>query len=211
VDLFFGIATADRLGFVRDLLAGEPPVPLMKPNMQLMSLPRLLLPLVKAALRLSGQARLHRMLSCGAPAKSADGLLRLLYQRAVFEGSFLRGMAARRFDAVLCPALPIAAPPHGTVNDMADFWGSALLFNVLGFPAGVAPVTRVRAAEQSDRAPSRDKAVDALRRAEQGSAGLPVAVQIAAPPWREDTVLALLMALERECAAGAEYPGAPPL
>jgi len=211
VDLFFGIATADKLGFVRDLLAGEPPVPLMKPNMDLIGLPRALVPLVKAALRSSGQLRLHRMLSHGAPAKSADGLLRLLHQRAVLEADVLRRMAARRFDALLCPALPIAAPPHGTVNDMGDFWGSMLAFNVLGFPAGVAPVSRVRAGEESDRAPSRDKAVEALRRAEQGSAGLPVSVQVAAAPWREDIVLALLMALERECAGGSECPRAPPL
>ena len=209
VDLFFGIACADGMGFMRDILGGEPPVPLLKPNAQLASMPALMVPVVAALLKLAGQDRVRNTLMHALPAKSADGLMRLLYQRLVYEGRFLGAMAAGGYGAVLCPALPIAAPPHGSVKDMADFWGSVLLFNTLGIPAGVAPVTRVRAGEESDRAGSRDKAVQALVAAEQGSVGLPVAVQIAAPPWREDVVLALLMALQRECATAPDYPVEP--
>jgi fatty acid amide hydrolase len=71
------------------------------------------------------------------------------------------------------------------------------LFNVLGWPAGVVPVTHVRADEESDRPPSRDKMDLAARETERGSAGLPMGVQVAARPWREDLVLAAMSALER--------------
>ncbi|MEZ5739916.1 MAG: amidase family protein [Burkholderiaceae bacterium] len=212
VDLFFGILGAERLSFLRDLLGNESPVPLVRLSRQLTSIPAPLLSMAAALLRLTGQERMHHVVSkLAAPTKSADGLMRLLYRRFDYETRFVDAMARGRYDALLCPALPIAAPPHGTVNDMADFWGSALLFNSLGLPAGVAPVTRVRAGEQGRRAVGRDKAVRAVAAAEQGSAGLPVAVQVAAPPWREDIVLALLMALERGCASAPDFPSEPPL
>jgi fatty acid amide hydrolase len=210
VDLFFALVGADGFGFVRDMLGGEPPVPLMKPNQQLTSMPALAVPVVAQLLKLGGQDRMRNMLAHAAPMKSADGLMRLLYRRIEAELGCQAALEAGRFDAILCPALPIAAPPHGTVNDMGDFWGSALMFNVLGWPAGVAPITRVRPGEESDRPASRDKAVQAVRAAEQGSAGLPVAVQLAAPPWREDRVLALMGALERACATRPDFPRTPP-
>ena len=211
VDLFFQIVGADGFGFLRDILGDEAPVPLLRPQQRLTAMPGWLVPVASALLGATGQRRVQRLLRLAAPAKSADALMRLLHRRLLAEQQFIGAMAAGRFDAVLCPALPITAPLHGSVNDMADFWGSALLFNVLGLPAGVAPITRVQPGEESDRPPSRDRAEQALARAEQGSAGLPVAVQVAAAPWREDIVLALLMALERDSAARPDYPGRPPL
>jgi len=67
---------------------------------------------------------------------------------------------------------------------------------VLGWPAGVVPVTRVRAGEESDRPASSDKMDRAASETERGSAGLPIGVQIAARPWREDIVLATAKAIE---------------
>ena len=53
----------------------------------------------------------------------------------------------------------------------------ASLWNLLGYPAGVVPVTTVAAAE------------------DQGAAGLPVGVQVAARERREDVVLGLMRAI----------------
>ena len=44
--------------------------------------------------------------------------------------------------------------------------GYTLLHNVLGWPAGVVPVTRVRADEESDRPPSSDLVEKVARRSE---------------------------------------------
>ena len=71
--------------------------------------------------------------------------------------------------------------------------------------------SRARQATGRPAATVRSKPWPAPSRAGQGSAGLPVAVQVAAAPWREDIVLALLMALERDSAARPDYPGRPPL
>ncbi len=138
-------------------------------------------------------------------AESADDLMRLLHHRLHLEISFRDAMDTASLDAILCPAAPIVAPAHGGTVDMADFWGASLMFNALGWPAGVAPVTRVAETEQVVVGKSRDKAVQAVRDSARGSAVLPVAVQIAAPPWREDVVLSDL----RICAGsrGCLCPG----
>jgi len=74
----------------------------------------------------------------------------------------------------------------------------AILYNLLGFPAGVAPVTRVQQGEETARGVGKDRIEEAARAVEMNSAGLPVGVQVAARPWREDIVLALLVALEEQ-------------
>jgi fatty acid amide hydrolase len=75
----------------------------------------------------------------------------------------------------------------------------------------VAAATRVRAGEESDRAPSRDLVERAARIVETGSAGLPVGVQVVARHWREDVVLAVMGALEEHFRKQPEYPGRPPI
>jgi fatty acid amide hydrolase len=50
--------------------------------------------------------------------------------------------------------------------------------------------------EEHDRPPSRDLVERTAREVEEGSAGLPVGVQVVARHWREDRVLAVMAALE---------------
>jgi fatty acid amide hydrolase len=78
-------------------------------------------------------------------------------------------------------------------------------------PAGVVAATRVRPGEESDRPASRDPAQRAARAAEEGSAGLPVGVQVVARHWREDVGLALMAALEEHFRRQPDYPAWPPL
>lgn len=86
------------------------------------------------------------------------------------------------------------------------------LYNVLGWPACSVPITGVRPGEESDRPASRDKMDRAASATERGSAGLPIGVQIAARPWREDIVLAVAQAIEAAseldggaCGDGSRY------
>jgi amidase len=80
---------------------------------------------------------------------------------------------ARRFDVLLCPAYAHAGLRHGESVLDANFRGfrHTMAFNVAGWPAAVV-------------------------RAGTSQAGLPIAVQIAAAPWREDLVLAVARYLE---------------
>ncbi len=74
------------------------------------------------------------------------------------------------FDALLCPASPRPAARHGDTH-IHDF-GFALPFSLTGWPAAV-----VRAGRDPE--------------------GLPIGVQIAAAPWRDEVALAAATCIER--------------
>lgn len=110
------------------------------------------------------------------------------------------------FDLILCPAMSLPAWKHGAARDLTLGGAYAILYNLLGYPAGVVPVTRVRADEESDRAASSDMVQRAARQTEQGSAGLPIGVQVVARPWREHVALAAMQEIER---VASNQPGFP--
>lgn len=83
---------------------------------------------------------------------------------------FRAGMHAfmRDYDAILSPVCATAALPHGASIEERHFRGFSytMTYNVLGWPAVSVPCGR-------------------------SSSGLPIGVQIAGKPWREDLVLAI--------------------
>ncbi len=99
-------------------------------------------------------------------------------------------------DVVLMPPQAMPALRHGGFRDLT--WSSTTTFfaNLTGLPAGVVPVTTVRPGEETDRRPGVDLVARLARSHETGSAGLPVGVQVVAPWWREDLVLAAMAAIE---------------
>ena len=150
------------------------------------------LTLFDAAFRADGGSALVRMLdgtaahprvaaaiADAASGDSADprGGAGLEPHIARYRRTFARALDAQALDGVLCPAYPVPAVPHGTSGDVIRGQSYTSLWNLLGYPAGVVAVTTVAAAE------------------DQGSAGLPVGVQVAAREWREDVVLGLMRAI----------------
>jgi amidase len=79
----------------------------------------------------------------------------------------------QNYDAVLSPVCANPAIPHGTSADDATFRGFSytMTYNVTGWPAAV-----VRCGETPE--------------------GLPIDLQVAARPWREDAALAVALRLE---------------
>jgi amidase len=78
----------------------------------------------------------------------------------------------RDYDAILSPVSATPALPHGTSIDDRNFRGFSytMTYNLTGWPAGVV-------------------------RLGTSSSGLPIGVQVAAHPWREDVVLSILCKL----------------
>lgn len=135
-----------------------------------------------------------------------DAYWQLIDARNHYRREFLAALDSERIDAIVCPPYPLPAVPHGASARLGPANGHTLLFNLLGMPAGVVPVTRVRAGEESRRVPGRDAMERVAREIEEGSAGLPVGVQVAARPWREDVVLAVMKAIE-DAAGGTGQSG----
>jgi amidase len=87
------------------------------------------------------------------------------------------------FDAILSPVYPQAALPHGRSIEERTFQGFSytMTHNLTGWPAAVV-------------------------RCGQTAAGLPIGVQIAARPWREDVALRIAAQLESACGGWQPSP-----
>lgn len=77
----------------------------------------------------------------------------------------------QRYDFIICPPQAFPALKNGTLSQNFRGTSYTMSFNLTGWPAGV-----VRAGTSAD--------------------GLPIGVQIVAPPWREDIVLAIMQQIE---------------
>jgi len=110
---------------------------------------------------------------------------------------FTEALERDGIDVIICPACALPAYTHGASNDLGVAGGYAVLYNLLGYPAGVVPVDRVRKGEEVGRRPSRDRVEKTALMVEQGSAGLPVGLQVVARPWREHEALAVMRVIEQ--------------
>src|SRR5262249_14533183 len=119
---------------------------------------------------------------------------------------------ARRFDAIVCPPYALPAIRHGATYYLLTPAGSYnMLYNLLGMPSGVVPVTRVRPGEETDRPLSRDAVDKAALASERGSAGLPRGFQGGAVHWGEDMARAVMAALEDAFRVRPDFPTRPPM
>jgi fatty acid amide hydrolase len=201
--LFFGILAGDRFDGGRRVLGNSPRDPRIKLLEDSLNKPRALVNLALIATRRERTRRIVRHLGPYDTASYWRRVEQLLDYRE-------RALAALAdLDVVVSPAAGLPALRHGASSDVSDMGIYTALYNVLGWPAGVVPWTRVRAGEESDRPASKDPCFIAARETERGAAGLPIGVQVAARPWRDHVVLAVMEALEAAAIAGADRPVTP--
>jgi fatty acid amide hydrolase len=159
------------------------------------------------AARLAGQHRLARFLEAVGDRSVAD-YWKLVARLRKVRTDIAASMAAEKLDVLLCPAHATPALPHGTSKDFVLSGSPSMLWNLAPFPAGIVPVTRVRATETA-RPAGGDLMEKKAAEVDARSAGLPVGVQVVGRPWEEETVIAAMIAVEDEAAKGAEFPRTP--
>ena len=86
------------------------------------------------------------------------------------------------YDALLCPVCSFAGMEHGSTYDRLSSFSYTMTFNLTGWPAAV------------------------VRAGTTGKA-LPIGVQIAARPWREDVALAIAQVLQEVLGGWQRPPG----
>jgi fatty acid amide hydrolase len=201
---------ADGLQWERRHLKGNPVDARIKMAMRIARVPSALhRPIASLLGSVGGQKRLADGFRW-SKKRSARGYWRLLEERTDWRNRFLAAMDEKQLDAIVCPPHAVPAMRHGATKLLYDTPSYLMRFNVLGMPAGSVAATRVRADEETDRPHTRDVVDREATRTEEGSAGLPVGVQVAARHWREDVVLAVMAALEQEFSKRPDYPARPP-
>ncbi len=208
VELFFGLVSADGGADGARLIGSSPRDWRINRLLRLGGMPAPLRAALRGVLRLGGQRRTADLVAA-IGRRTADGYWRLSAERAAYAERFFARWQAARLDALLCPPHALPALLHGSTEHLATAGSYCYWANVLGVPAGVVPVTRVRPDEQHERGGGRDAVDRAAAAVDAGSVGLPVGVQVAGRPWREDVVLAVMAALESEFRSRSDFPRTP--
>lgn len=213
VDIYYGVLSSDGGATLGGVLRDSQKDPRIAQLLTLASAPAPMLASVRGLLRATGQRRTLEVARNFGQRRTAD-YWRLVEAQMAYQQRFLDALDrddGGPFDVIICPACAVPAIPHGSSKNLMTAGGYEILYNLLGYPAGVTPVTRVHAGEESPRKRSRDRVEMAARAAESGSAGLPVGVQVVARPWREHVALAAMRAIEEDARKRDDFPTSPPL
>jgi fatty acid amide hydrolase len=162
-------------------------------------------------LKLTGQRNFARLVKNYGFSDAAH-YWKLVDEQAEYQRLFMEALDTAEggpIDVLLGPAAALPALPHGESRNLATGGAYSVLYNVLGYPAGVVPITRVGHDEEVGRKRSGDRMERAAYKTETGSAGLPIGVQVIARPWREHVAFAVMLAIEAAVRNRPDFPRTP--
>lgn len=195
-EIFYRIMTFDGVSNFHKLLDGEKPVKQLKDMMMLASAPNWKRNAVKNLAHLFGQPSLARLLSYFG-GRGEEFLQTWAKERVNYQRELESAMEKANIYAILSPMAALPAFLQNTVDKVGLGGNYSLLHNVSGFPAGVARVGKVKENEAVARKTSLDLIERTAAKTEVLTAGLPLSVQIAAKPWREDIIFSLIEQLHQ--------------
>ncbi|KAL5004149.1 hypothetical protein ScPMuIL_017605 [Solemya velum] len=125
---------------------------------------------------------------------------KLNVQFAKYKEEFFNAWRGANLDVLIYPAFAYPAFPKGMLDEIIGGISYAAVWNVVDYPAGILPVTKVTADDVQKTMSMEEKGVyeKFLKKATVGSEGLPVAVQCVGLPYDEELVLQLMKEIERE-------------
>lgn len=209
--LFGRILLGDGAVGMRRSLKGSAKAPQVKQLLLSASIPGLLHAPLRGLLRSLGQQTMASNLEAAGPVRAIDywdNLEAQIDYRQQFAAA-LDNAAGGPFDLILAPPSSLPAFTHGASRDLLTAGAYASLYNLLGYPAGVVPFTRIGADEETARNPGRDLVLRLAQKVEADSVGLPVGVQVIARPWQEHIALAAMAALEMAAQQQPDFPKTP--
>ncbi|MGK0391363.1 MAG: fatty acid amide hydrolase [Maribacter sp.] len=189
------INSIDGAKFFLENLQKDKAAPQIKALVGLMRLPAFFIQFLGKILILLGQKSAGRMgTHFGLKRKDIDKVNK---EHQAYIHAYQQMMAEEKIDIIICPANSMPAYLHGNSKYLGSAGTYTLTHNVTGFPAGVVPVSKVKKEDIIPRKRTLEIANNIARKIELKSEGLPVVVQVAALPWREDLVLAMMDWIEK--------------
>jgi fatty acid amide hydrolase len=207
IDSYLGALSADGGKVMSAALEGGAIDDVLVPLVRLAKVPAKMRHGVARGASLLRERRLARMLDAMGE-KTVEELWRLTDRVRTYRSTLLDAMEKAEIDVLLCPAFATPALPHGMSKNFTLAACYPMLFNAVQFPAGVVPVSRVRA-DEVVRGGAKDSVEKHAAKVDAKSAGLPVGVQVAARPWQDHVVLGVMRAIEAEASKGSDFPKTP--
>ncbi|KAM4722931.1 vitamin D3 hydroxylase-associated protein-like [Rhinophrynus dorsalis] len=130
---------------------------------------------------------------------SVKGLWKYDIEMQEYQTEFINEWRKLNLDVMLCPMLGPAFN-IGYPGKLIATISYTMLYNVLGFPAGVVPVSFVTQADEEDlkhyKGYYNDNWDKLFKKAVEGGLGLPLSVQCAALPYQDELCLRLMKEVE---------------
>ncbi len=208
VAMFYGIFVADGAAGLKRILGKNPRDPRIRQVEMAAAAPGWMMPVLRRLLAFSGRGKSAEILA-NYGRHDTDNYWQLCERLMDYQARWRRALdesPSGPIDLILSPSAGLPALRHGASLELGVLGGYACIYNVLGYPAGIVPVTTVSEREESDRAPSSDKMDQTALETERGSAGLPITVQVAARPWQEHVAIAAMKAIEEAARLRPDYP-----
>lgn len=203
LDAYYGLLSADGGDAIRAFLGRSKRDPRISDLLTLAGATgrrRALLTGLAGALGRAEVAHLFRV--TGRVDEAGVRLLQLAAEDA--RARFTRLLEEKRLDALIGPVKSLPALTHGATRHLAAASVNyTALYNLLRWPAGAVPVSRVLPGEELGRPRGGGHVEATARKVDAGSAGLPVGVQVAALPGLDHLVLRIMAAIERGLPAAA--------
>ena len=205
VRLLLSLLSGDGGANLLQLLQNDEMDPQLKQLHRAVSLPRWVRWPLTRWLEKTGRQQMAELLA-SLRLRNTDQYWQINHQADQYRARFAAQWQAGAFDAAVCPPFGVPAFPHGKSVEGMPASSYAFLSNLLQAPAGVVAAGRVGQDEESDSPSRRPVESTSIQLAEQGSAGLPVGVQVLGPPHSDNTILAVMTFLENQFRQEADYP-----
>jgi fatty acid amide hydrolase len=200
--------TSDDGQTLRKVIGPDAVSQAIKPSMYLLKIPRALRRRLSGLLSTLGERRLGMLLEI-VGEKSVTQLWELTQRRTELRIEEFDAWRRSGIDALICPPHVVPAMGLGTSGDYVLSLGAMFRWTLLGFPAAIVPVTKVQADETSGYEGGSDRIAKKTASILEGSAGLPVGVQVVDKPFAEEAMLATMAAIESHVQSLSGFPHTP--
>jgi fatty acid amide hydrolase len=205
--LYLAVMSSDGARTMRELLEGEEVDPSLAGLLRVASLPQAVRGAVRRALSVARKPRMAKVLEA-LGEKTVTEVWKLHVRMRDVRARMLAAWDDAKLDVVLTPPAATPAVPHGGSQDFVLGITYTFVWNLMHFPAGVVPVTRVLAHEEEGRTII-DRFDKKAQVADTDSLGLPLGVQIVGRPYQEHKVLGMLEAIEAGVRQAPSFPSTP--
>ncbi|MBX3271321.1 MAG: amidase [Sandaracinaceae bacterium] len=201
--LYVAAVSSDGLVTAQRQLRGDTIADTMRELFWASYVPEPLRRVASHALPFAGEARLGGLLAASRRRSVAD-YWALAARRRALEAAELARFDRASIDVLLAPATVVPAVPIGKSRGLAAAAFSATArYNLVGFPAGVVPVTRARPTD-APRTRHRDRLDRLAAEVEAEGVGLPIAVQVVGRPFAEARLLRVMAVIEAWARAASD-------
>jgi fatty acid amide hydrolase len=119
-----------------------------------------------------------------------------------YRSKWSASFAASGLDALIFPAMPIPAVPHGMSQMLTSSASYMFIANLLLWPCGAVPVTVVGDNEEHYRfddlpEDQRDLMATLTQKVMQNSSGMPLSISVMTPSFQDEMCLRVMKEVER--------------